>query len=95
MITSAARRPKGGAPRGFAKSPLLFVKAVAVAARQRLHHRVVGIAGLQQHQARLLGAAGAARDLVQQLEGALAGAQIAVAPPRSASITPTKVSCGK
>ena len=64
--------------RAFAEAALLLIEAVAIAARQGLHHRIVRIAGLQQHQARLLRAAGPARHLMQQLEGAFAGAQIAV-----------------
>ena len=71
----AAERRRGDA---FAIDPLLLVKTVAVAFRQRLHHRVGGIAGLQQHQARLFGTPGAARNLVQQLKRPLARPQIAI-----------------
>ena len=71
----ASERRRMGA---LAEDALLLIELVAVAGRQRLHHRIVGIARLDQHQSRLLGAAGAAGDLMQQLERAFARAQIAV-----------------
>ena len=70
---------KGWRSAGFAEAAFLFVKTIAVAPRQRLHHGIFRVAGLQKHQARLLGTAGAARYLVQQLKRSLAGAQVTVA----------------
>ena len=56
---------------------------------------MVGLPGLHQRPARPVAAPGPARDLLEQLEGALGGARVAEARPMSASITPTSVRCGK
>ncbi len=52
-------------------------KPVAIAAGQRLHHRVRRIEGLEQHLARPVGAAGTAGNLVEQLVGPFRRPEIA------------------
>ena len=57
---------------------LAGVERLAVAGDQRLHDRMIGLVRLQEADAAACLAAGAAGDLVQQLEGALGCARIAV-----------------
>ena len=71
------------------------VEARCVAADQRGDHRRVGLVGLDQDAAGLVAAAGAAGDLLDLLEAAFGGAQVAARRPRSASTTPTRVRFGK
>ena len=52
-------------------------EAVAVIGEERAHHAMIGHPSLDIDDSRSLGAAGAARDLMQKLEGALGRAQIA------------------
>jgi hypothetical protein len=52
-------------------------EAVAIIGNQCLHHRMLGRMGLHQGAAGPVLAAGAARHLVEQLEGALGRAQVA------------------
>ena len=53
------------------------VEALRIAADQRGDHRRVGIVGLDEDAARLVAAPGAAGDLLDLLEAALGGAQVA------------------
>ena len=62
---------------GLALFGLQGQKTVAVALNQRLHHRMVGVVGLDQDPAGSLGPARTAGNLVQQMIGSLAGAQVA------------------
>ena len=71
------------------------VEAGGVARHQRGDHRRIGIVGLDQDAAGLVAAPGAAGDLLDLLEAALGGAQVAAGRPRSASTTPTSVRLGK
>ena len=64
--------------RAFAGRDLGVVERFAVLRDQRAHHRVFGLMGLQIAAADAGVAAGAADHLMQQLEGALGGARVAV-----------------
>ena len=79
----------------LAQLDLGVVERLAVLRDQRAHHRMLGLVGLQIAVAGAGFAAGAADHLMQELEGALGGARIAVGKPRSASTTPTRLSIGK
>ncbi len=68
---------KRGPVAGLAEGGFGVHEALEVAGEQGLHHGVVGVVALQQHGAGGFGAAGAAGDLVEKLEGALAGAEVA------------------
>ena len=65
----------------FARPRLAGQKSVAVSRDQRRHHGVVGIVGLYERMAGPGGPTGASRDLVQHLEAAFGGAQVAAVEP--------------
>src|ERR1700733_3522647 len=65
--------------RFFAQLDFGVVERLTVLRHQGAHHRMVGLSGLQEAAADAGIAAGAADDLMQQLEGALGGARVAVA----------------
>ena len=64
--------------RGLARGDLGGVEGLAVLRDQRAHHRMLGLVRLQQAAADAFAATGAAEHLMQQLEGALGGARVAV-----------------
>jgi len=68
----AVRRVAGFAALGERKPG----KAVKIVPLQRVEQGVIRVPGLDQHFTRLVGAAGAAADLHDQLEQALAGAEV-------------------
>ena len=73
---SAASRPNGGSRADWRTLDFALEEGLAVAGDDGLHDRV--LRQMRLHEAGALGqrAAGAARDLVQELEGALAGPRV-------------------
>ena len=75
----AGQPPERRIAGALAQLDLARIERLAVAGDQRLHHRMLGLMRLQIADAAARLAAGAADHLMQKLEGALAGARIAVA----------------
>src|SRR5271170_7457219 len=72
---------KGWQPGNFALARLLAVETLSIAREERLDHRMLGLPGLDHAAAGLGAAAGPPCRLLQELEGSLGGARIAIGEP--------------
>ena len=77
----AGEPPERRIAEALAAGDLAGVERLAVAGDESAHHRVLRLVGLHEPAPLPGGAAGAPRHLVQQLEGALGGARVALPEP--------------
>ena len=94
-INTLARRPNGGYWRLFPQRNLAVVECLAIRSHQRTDDGMLGLMSLQIAYSWALLTPGAANHLMEELEGAFGRAGIAIRQPRSASMTPTRLSLGK
>ncbi len=90
------RKPSVGRQRAtLAFLDFAGVERLRVAADYGPHHRVVRLIGLEKAKALAPGSPGAARHLIEQLEGALGGARIAIGEPQIGVHHPNQRHVGK